>query len=555
MRKLSYLLLVLALALPLALPFAPALAQESATVVAALETYNENLPAGYGNISVADLSVEMIDKPDLVLVDVRQPEEYAEAHIPGAFNIPLRELAQTLDKLPDLDAEIVVYCGSAFRSSIAMTSLQVLGYTNVRNMAGGFAAWQGEEFATTTDVTEAEAGDAPELDPEVLAAVDAQLAGLPQGWGSVKAEDLNVELIENPPALLIDVRTPTEWEEKGYIAGAVNQPLEQFMSFAGEWPEDKDANIVIYCAAGHRGNMAATLMRTLGYTNVRNLAGGFGAWSTAGLPFEGGEPAPAEAAVEEFDPVALWSDYLAGMPASFNAVRVGDAAEQVASNPELVIVDVRTVDEYTEGHIAGALNIPLTEVTDHLDMLPNLDDPILVVCGSGHRSAMAMVALNLLGYDGATSMLSGMSAWTGAGYDVTTEPAEAEAGAAPEVDPAVFEMVDAYMKAIPAGFYTIKADDLNLALIENPPALIDVRTNSEVEQGIIGGATHIELREFMNRMGDWPEDKTQPVVVYALGHRSVIAMMAMQMLGYEDVRSLAGGVNAWTGADYPLVTE
>ena len=103
MRKLSYVLLVLALMLPLAIPFAPALAQESATVVAALETYNANLPAGYGNVSVADLSVEMIEKPNLVLLDVRQPQEYAEAHIPGAFNIPLRELArrevaQTLER-------------------------------------------------------------------------------------------------------------------------------------------------------------------------------------------------------------------------------------------------------------------------------------------------------------------------------------------------------------------------------------------------------------------------------------------------------------------------
>jgi len=553
MRKLSYLLLVLTLAAPLALPLAPALAQESATVQAALEAYVENLPAGYGNISVADLSVEMLEKPDLVLVDVRQPAEYAESHIPGAFNIPLRDLAKNLDKLPDLDAEIVVYCGTAFRSSIAMTSLQILGYTNVRNMAGGFNAWLGEEYATTTDVVEPESVAAPEVDPDVLAAVDAQLSSLPEGWGSVKAEDLNVELIENPPALLIDVRTPTEWEEKGYIAGAVNQPLEQFMSFAGEWPADKAANIVIYCAAGHRGNMAATIMRTLGYTNVRNLAGGFGAWTTAGLPFEGGQPAPAAAA--EFDPVALWSDYIASLPASFNAVRVDDAAAQVESNPDLAIVDVRTVDEYAEGHIAGAISIPLTELTDHLDLLPNLDEPILVVCGSGHRSAMAMVALNLLGYDGATSMFAGMNAWTAAGYEVTTEPAEAEAGTAPAFDPDVFEMVDAYMKAIPAGFYTIKADDLNLALIENPPVLIDVRTNSEVANGIIEGATHIELREFMNRMSEWPQDKTQPVVIYALGHRSVIAMMAMQMLGYEDVRSLAGGVNAWTAAGYPLVTE
>ena len=281
--------------------------------------------------------------------------------------------------------------------------------------------------------------------------------------------------------------------------------------------DDRDVNIVTPAATPDAGRMT-----------------GYSTGNVSGVPF-------AYVPVE----YSGFINYVTG----FSNVFVAGA------EPDLLIVDVRTVDEYAEGHIAGAINIPLTEVTDHLDMLPNLDEPILVVCGSGHRSAMAMAALNLLGYDGATSMFAGMNAWTGAGYEVTTEPTEAEAGAAPEVDPAVFEMVDAYMKAIPAGFYTIKADDLNLALIENPPALIDVRTNSEVEQGIIGGATHIELREFMNRMSDWPEDKTQPVVVYALGHRSAIAMMAMQMLGYEDVRSLAGGVNAWTTAGYPLVTE
>jgi rhodanese-related sulfurtransferase len=119
----------------------------------------------------------------------------------------------------------------------------------------------------------------------VLAAVNAALMSIPEGWGAVKAEDLNVELVEAAPDLLIDVRTPAEWE-KGYIPGAVQMPLEELMSFVSEWPEAQDADIVVYCQGGHRGQMAATMLRAYGYTNVRNLSGGFAAWATATLPVE-----------------------------------------------------------------------------------------------------------------------------------------------------------------------------------------------------------------------------------------------------------------------------
>src|SRR5690606_22779351 len=208
----------------------------------------------------------------------------------------------------------------------------------------------------------------------------------------------------------------------------------------------------IYCAGGHRGNMAATLMRTLGYTNVRNMAGGFGAWSTAGLPFEGGAPAPAEdAAVAEFDPVALWTDYLAGLPASFNAVRVDDAAAQVEANPDLLIVDVRTVDEYAEGHIAGAINIPLTEVTDHLDMLPNLDE------------------------DAAVAEFDPVALWTD------------------------------YLAGLPASFNAVRVDDAAAQVEANPDLLIvDVRTVDEYAEGHIAGAINIPLTEVTDHLDMLP---------------------------------------------------
>ena len=54
-----------------------------------------------------------------------------------------------------------------------------------------------------------------------MAAVDSGLAEPADGWGAITAENLNIDLIENPPDMLIDVRTPAEWEQRGYIAGAV----------------------------------------------------------------------------------------------------------------------------------------------------------------------------------------------------------------------------------------------------------------------------------------------------------------------------------------------
>jgi rhodanese-related sulfurtransferase len=290
--------------------------------------------------------------------------------------------------------------------------------------------------------------------------------------------------------------------------------------------------------------MAATMLRTLGYTNVRNLAGGIVAWVNADLPLVG----------VPFDMQSLLQAYYAGLTNRFNAVKADEVAVALAENPDLLLVDVRTGDEFVDGHIEGAINVPLVELTDHLDMLPDLEQPLVVYCGSGHRSAMGMVALNLLGYQNAVSMLGGVKAWMEADLPVTTEETAYEAGVAPEFDSAVLEAIDAYVKAIPAGYYTISADDLNIALIEDQPALIDVRTDSELESGYIEGAVQIELSTFMERVDEWPTDKGAPVVVYCgSGHRSVMAMVAMQLMGYEDVKSLVGGFGAWVAKDYPVL--
>jgi len=76
------------------------------------------------------------------LLDVRQPAEYQEKHIPGAILIPLKELPDRLSEL-DADQETIVYCRSGVRSRSATQLLQERNFRKVLNMAGGILSWQG----------------------------------------------------------------------------------------------------------------------------------------------------------------------------------------------------------------------------------------------------------------------------------------------------------------------------------------------------------------------------------------------------------------------------
>ena len=79
------------------------------------------------------------------LVDVRDPEEFEYCQIPGAELIPLLTIPiDAAAKLPDRDAEIIVYCHHGMRSMQAAQQLRARGYTNVRSMAGGVDRWSRE---------------------------------------------------------------------------------------------------------------------------------------------------------------------------------------------------------------------------------------------------------------------------------------------------------------------------------------------------------------------------------------------------------------------------
>jgi rhodanese-related sulfurtransferase len=552
MKKFAVLFLLL---VALVLPGVMVMAQEAAVADLVTERVTEwgsALPQGYGVTKVEDLLVGLSER-DIVLLDVREAAEYEAGHIEGAFNVPIRTLGQNLDLLPDLNAEIMVICKGGARASYASAALQFLGYTNVKILAGGNDAWVGEELPVATEAYMPEAGTAPEIAPELVEIADAALSGLPEGFALVSATNLAAELVETTP-FLIDVRSNDEFAT-GTIEGAQHLWINEFAARLDELPEDKDANIVVFCASGYRGGIAAVMLDVLGYTNVRNLSGGLNAWKAASLPIFGA-PEETTAPVAGFEPVAFFTEYVAALPGSFGAVRPADLKAELDGGATPLLVDVRTADEYAEGYIAGAINVPINELADNLNLLPDLDADIVVYCGSGHRSALALTALNTMGYTNVRSMISGFGAWTGAGYEASQEPVEVVAGTAPAFDPAALELAAGFLSSIQPGYWTVKPADLNVELVENAPVLIDVRTDAEWADGYIAGAQHIPFRDFMTRLAELPQDMTANIVIYDNPtHRSSMALAMLRMLGYENVRALGGGFGAWTKAELPTVTD
>lgn len=554
-RKLIGLLTLLSLVILSSMPvFAQAITEEFVAEKLAA------VPQGFGAISVNDFAVLLLEEPPFLL-DVREPAEESDGFIEGAVFIPLREVADNLRKLPaDLDTPIVVYCKSGHRGAIGMTVLQMLGYTNVRNLAGGIVGWKAAGNAVVEAPAEAVDGEMPAVDPELVAEIDNYLKNvLPQGWGVVTVDNLALELIENPPFLL-DVRENAEWEADGYIDGAVHVPLRE-VGFNLDLLPEKDTPIVVYCKSGHRGAIAMTALQILGYSNVRNLAGGINGWIGADYDVVGGQAAaPAEVKLPEgqvldaaaLEPVIFAEIVDIASKPGFGTI-TNDGLRQVMD--KVFLLDVREDNEWANGHLKGAVHIPLRALAENLNLLPtDQAAPIVIYCAGGHRGAMAQMALELLGYTDVMNLRGGFNGWDG---ETTTEEVEPVVNAFPDVDADIWATVNAYLTGLP-GFGVISVADFNTLLLEsvNPPYLVDVREPNEYASGFIPGAVNMPTRAFTNHLTKLPADKSTPIIVYdSSGPRGATVMTGLQMLGYTDVRNLGGGSAGWAAAGYELVAE
>jgi len=97
---------------------------------------------GIRECTTAEVQSKMENGNDFHFIDIREDREFLRGRAVGATHLGRGILERDIENLvPDKETEIVLYCGGGYRSALAADSLQRMGYSNVRSMAGGIRAW------------------------------------------------------------------------------------------------------------------------------------------------------------------------------------------------------------------------------------------------------------------------------------------------------------------------------------------------------------------------------------------------------------------------------
>lgn len=96
----------------------------------------------YQDVVARQVAERLRSGENLIIIDVREPHEFAAGHIPGAINIPLGELRAHLDRFSP-EAEIFLVCRSGVRSAEAARIMAGSGFRRIRNIQDGMLGWEG----------------------------------------------------------------------------------------------------------------------------------------------------------------------------------------------------------------------------------------------------------------------------------------------------------------------------------------------------------------------------------------------------------------------------
>ena len=252
---------------------------------------------------------------------------------------------------------------------------------------------------------------------DVQAAVAEYAATIPEGWYAVSDTTAFKDAVEASGALVIDVRTPDEYAA-GHIPGAVSIPLRTLGQNLDKVPTDRQ--VFIYCKSGWRAGLAISSLGMVGYDNVLAYPPGWNGWTGAGEEISTEVVEAEVVGAPDFQPemIAAVDGFLSTIPEGFLTAGDADTVEQ-AIEAGAFALDVRSPEEFGEGHIPTAENAPVRTL-GVTDVAIPTDTTVVVYCKSGWRASLSVPILHLLAYDTSKGFTGSWLAWTEAGKTVET---------------------------------------------------------------------------------------------------------------------------------------
>ena len=340
----------------------------------------------------------------------------------------------------------------------------------------------------------------------------------------ISVDEFN-KIIQDKNVTLVDVRTPKEYAE-GHLKGAVNVDFK-----SRTFPDyinviDKDKPVAVYCRSANRSGKAALIMQSLGFKKIYDLDGGIKAWKAANMPVTT-DNNPANKKIQQLiKEKAFKAKNVVGKDHQVGV----DEFETLVKSGKVRLVDVRTPQEFAEGHIEGALNVDWKDrhFAENIQKVVGNEKPVAIYCRSGNRATRAMYAMDALGYNEIYNLEHGIKSWKAAKKPLKTLEVKGD-------------------------IRHLDVENFNNAIQGKVGVLVDVRTPKEYSDFHIPGAINVDYKnDDFKEMAAKTLDKSKPVMVYCRsGVRSARAMKILENMGYK-VYNLDNGIKAWRAAGKPV---
>jgi rhodanese-related sulfurtransferase len=282
------------------------------------------------------------------------------------------------------------------------------------------------------------------------------------------------------------------------------------------------------------------------------------------------EPAPAVEAPKTDVVADAVNAYYANMPEDIYKIAEKDFVDKVKAGESMLILDIRSAEDYGKGHVKGAVNAPWgPAIAASMDKLPT-DKPIMVYCYTGQTAGQTVAVLNMAGFNAKSVNLGwnlGISKVEGIADLTETTANEFPAVTASEIKPEIKAAVTAYydgLDAVKGTTYTnykISEDDAKKLVDAKDTSVLflSVRKAEDFAKGHIEGAANIPFGKGMEQLfNTLPKDKKIIVYCYT-GQTAGQTVAGLRLLGYDAVSMNAGmGTKAnapagWLNKGYPVV--
>jgi rhodanese-related sulfurtransferase len=338
---------------------------------------------------------------DLVILDVRTPEEYGRFCIPGGINVTGGDLILWVEELKRRKpSNVIVNCAGRTRSIIGAAALRRLGITNVRALRNGTMGWVLAGFELEKN-PQRPAPPPPAMVRNKAAAFARRIAEQESiSW--ISTLELSGALESRSIDYLIDVRSENEFAF-AHVSGSISIPGGQAVQRADDFVAVRNGQIVFISNESARAVMAAFWYRQMGFSHVAVLHGGLRAWMESGARIEKGSR----------------RNESMGFEAARQVVSVLEAPmiEGLMRDSSVLLLDVGTSLDFETAHLPRAKWIS----RGWLDLkLPELyrerTQPIVLTCADGRSSILAALTLGELGYSDVVVLGGGVRAWSAAGF-------------------------------------------------------------------------------------------------------------------------------------------